>query len=170
MFYLYTITSPTSDKVYYGYTNSPKRRVASHRHSSKTKNTKLYTWMRKHPEWVMEVLQEFPDKESALVAERQHAPTGDLNIAPGGEGGFVITDKAAWIEKLRKGRVGGKPALGLRHTPETKAKLREATLARPRKFPDSVLDMSFADAHKTHGISKSHYYRLLQRAKSNDLD
>jgi predicted DNA-binding protein (UPF0251 family) len=34
---------------------------------------------------------------------------------------------------------------------------------------DDVCTLSFRQAHEQYGISKTHYYRLLKRAKSNEL-
>jgi hypothetical protein len=74
--------------------------------------------------------------------------------------------------KLSASRIGGKPFLGKRHTEETKAlcgkygKLRWDMYGR---YPSEVTKYSFKDAHLKFNISKTHYYRLLKRDKSNDL-
>lgn len=172
MHYLYKITAPDSERYYYGITVHVTRRIATHKHASKTKNTPLYSWMRKHTDWSLKVVAEFESKElccEAEVAAIANSDSNCLNLSPGGEGGFVILDRAAWIEKLKAARKGRKPALGMNHTEETKARLRQVMAEREREYPEEVLNLSFADAHDKFGISKTHFYRLRKRAKINDL-
>ena len=169
MFYVYTISHAESDRQYVGYTNSLQRRRASHTHSSKTKTSPLYSWMRRYPAWEMVELASFKTKQEAIDFEIQCIASGDynLNLAPGGEGGYVIPEEKEkdWKAKLRKARVGRKPALGMKHTDETKAKCSlAARLLRKRKWTPAeeaaIGQLSCKDAMKKYKISKTHYYRL----------
>lgn len=91
------------------------------------------------------------------------------NVAPGGEGGFNVTDKESWKEKLKKARVGYKPALGMCHSENNKRLFSEKATKywSDKKYPVNITLMSFKEANNLYGISKTHYYRL-KRASIND--
>jgi hypothetical protein len=95
-----------------------------------------------------------------------------LNLADGREGGYVIPEasKEAWKAKLSLARQGRKPALGMKHTEENKNFFSECSKRRKLLYPTlDVTKVGFIEANKTCGISKTHYYRLLKRAKGNIL-
>jgi len=124
----------------------------------------------------MVLIDRFVSKNKAIELEKRLISLGDnncLNLAPGGEGGFVVQDKDQWIKKLSKARKGGKPALGMAHTEDNKklfSKLSREYWSTNKVYAnDDIVKLSFKDAHKLYGISKTHYYRLLKRAKINEL-
>lgn len=169
MYYLYKISCESSEFVYYGKTVNTKQRLHTHRHSAKTKKTPLYCWMRKYPEWCMEVIAIFDreevcnDAERALIKLCRDLSVKILNLAPGGEGGFYVKDKEEWRLKLIETRKGKKPALGMKHSEENKklfgmyGKMRWDLYGR---YPKEVTELSFKEANIKYGISKTHYYRL----------
>ena len=177
MYYVYIIESDSTSKVYVGYTKNYKARWTSHLHNVKkgVKN-KLYDCMRKHgcSNFEMVLVNSFRTKDEALELEMLliREITDSLNISPGGEGGFVVTDVATWKKKLSKARQGAKPALGMRHSEGNKKRFSEFGKMRWDKYgryPHDIINLSFKDANKLYGISRTHYYRLLKQAKINDL-
>jgi len=94
-----------------------------------------------------------------------------LNLADGGEGGYVVPEhhRDEWKAKLSVARQGRKPALGMKHTEENKKFFAKCNERKIPKYPKEIADLSFKQAKEQHQISKTHYYRLLKRAKSNDL-
>ena len=181
MYYLYAVLSHKTDSFYLGITNNIKARWNAHRCSAKSgKVSHLYNSMRKHgiDNFDIVVLSEFVDKDSACVAEifaiasARKSEHKLLNIAHGGDGGYVIPNdyRDAWISKLKVKRAGRKPALGMKHTDENKRFFSECSKRKEPKFPElDVLSTSFQEAKSKFGISKTHYYRLLKRAKPNEL-
>ena len=179
LYFVYVIENTISGSYYVGFTNNPKGRWGSHLHSSRVGvKTKLYDNMRKYGEdcFEMSILRSFQTKEEALSFETDQIDLSDakcLNLSPGGEGGFVVQDKEDWKSKLSKARKGKKPSLGMSHTEENKKFFSEVS----REYWDGqetynaseIVQYSFKEAKKLFGISKTHYYRLLKRAKSNDL-
>ena len=180
MYYLYYLQSTETSKYYIGITNNLHKRLLAHQFCARAgKNTPLYVSMRKYSFYMVEmgVYQtwiEAQEAEKQFIALARQQGKIILNIADGGEGGFVIPEnkKDAWKAKLSKARVGRQPALGMKHTEETKklcgefGKLRWDTYGR---YPKEVTTHSFKEASKLFGISKTHYYRLLKQHKSNDL-
>lgn len=81
--------------------------------------------------------------------------------------------QAEWKSKLSEKRKGRKPALGMQHTDENRAlfqKLsREYWSTQHTYCWDDIKDLSFREANEKYGISKTHYYRLRKRSKTNDL-
>jgi hypothetical protein len=133
--------------------------------------------MRKHgfDNFEMILINAFENKQNAVDLECSLISLDDdqcLNLAPGGEGGWVVVNKNDWLNKLSVARQGGKPALGMKHAEENKKKFGEFGRLRwdiYGRYPIEVTDYSFLDANKQFGISKTHYYRLLKQAKINDL-
>lgn len=180
MYYLYYLVSGKTDWIYVGITNNPKRRLASHRCAARTgKKSPLYDCMRKYgiDNFYMDIDTEFPTKELAQQAEinmisfvrRRNLKV--LNLAAGGEGGYVVPEhlKDEWKAKLSKARQGRKPALGMKHTEENKKFFAECNKRKVPKYPKEITTLSFKEAQTRYNISKTHYYRLLKRAESNDL-
>jgi group I intron endonuclease len=179
MFYVYIIESSVTNKYYIGYTNNYINRWNTHKHFSEMRKTKLYSHIRKHgiENFEMILIDSFEDKHKAIQLEKDLISLDDcdcLNLAPGGEGGFVVRNKNDWRKKLSKARSGRKPALGMSHTEENKKKFSEVSNeywnTQMTYSAKDVARLSFKDAHKLYGISKTHYYRLLKRVKANDLD
>ena len=169
--------------MYIGITNNLSRRFACHKSSARAgKKTPLYDCMRKYgiDSFLICLVKEFETLSEVQQAEIEaiaYARANNwkiLNLADGGECGYVVPEerKAEWKANLSKARQGRKPALGMKHTDETKklcgeyGKLRWDMYGR---YPEEVIQYSFKEAKDKFGISKTHYYRLLKRAKSNDL-
>jgi group I intron endonuclease len=179
--HLYEIRNTVNTKVYVGITRTTvKQRWASHKHSSKQAHSLLYNAMRKHGlnNFYIVAVKTLTTEEDLLQAEKDLiAVYKDLglsyNILDGGESYFPIVDKEAWKAKLRVKRVGRTPALGMRHTEENKKKFSAMTLeyylTHRQYFPEDLVNLSFKEAHLKYGISKTHFYRLLKRVKSNEL-
>lgn len=181
MYYLYSILSNKTDKFYLGITNNVAKRFAAHIFCAKNgKQTLLYNSIRKYgiEHFDILVLSEHSTRNEAEQAEIYAIASARkdgyklLNVTRGGDGGYAIPDdgRDAWIAKLKAKRVGRKPALGMKHTEENKRFFSECNKRKQPKFPElNVLQTGYQDAHTQFGISKTHYYRLLKRAKSNEL-
>lgn len=185
MYTVYFIVSEKTSYLYIGMTGKKRSlRMAQHRHAAKSgKKSPLYDCMRKHgPENFLMVIRDvFPTKAECQKAEREWITTARkegwkiLNLADGGEGGYVVPEhrKDEWKAKLSKARVGRKPALGMKHTDDNKKKFSEVSKSywetQDTYSAEEVAEYSFKEANKLFGISKTHYYRLLKRAESNDL-
>lgn len=172
--YLYWITFKDTDKFYIGITNNVKRRITSHTYASKSKKSPLYDCMRKYSEWTLTVMETYNTREEANEAERYWISYGRenywqlLNLADGGEGGFVITNVQDWKDKLKLARKGRTPFAGCKHSDQTKELCRQAALKKEKLYnPEDVVKLSFTEATTKYGISKTHYYRL-KRALSNE--
>jgi hypothetical protein len=106
--------------------------------------------------------------------------TADIyNLHPGGLGGFSILTKSEveieeWREKQRIARKGKTPALGMKHSDENKILFGEFGKKRwdiYGRYPaEEVVNMSFKEANKKFGISKTHYYRLRKQFKIGELE
>lgn len=170
MYKIYEISSTESDKLYFGMTkNSLNQRFWQHKDKvNKGSTTKAYNWMRKYIDSISIILlYEFENKEKAMAKEIElinKYKDKVINIAPGGEGGFVVTNIEDWKAKLRLARQGRKPALGLKHSEENKRKFAEATSNREPKYPiQEVIQLTFKEAKQKYGISKTHYLRLRRK-------
>lgn len=171
--FLYKIINELNGHVYIGITRgSIKQRWASHKSCARRGiKSKLYDAMRSYglDAFSIEVIATFTSEDELLQAEKAaitqyrnlHGST--YNILDGGESYFPIHDKEAWRAKLKEKRQGRKPALGMKHTDENKAKFSASGKYRwdlYGRYPDEVTEYSFKDAHAKFGISKTHYYRL----------
>lgn len=173
MYKLYRIKRQDSLKSYIGITkNSLQKRWASHKYSARSgKKSPLYNSIRKYgaESFSITLLQEFDTWQDCCTAEIsliKEEKEKLFNLAAGGDGGFVVTNKELWKEKLRKARAGRKPSLGMKHTEENKKLFSECSKRRKLKY-EGELPSTFKEASLL-GISKTHYYRL-RRAKSRDL-
>lgn len=173
--FLYQFKNTVSSRKYYGITVNIKRRLASHKWSAKTKKTPFYDAVRKYGWGVFEfsVLSEGTQEEISLeeiscIAE----DVGCYNLHLGGSTGYDVSTSpkaAEWILKLQQGRIGGKPALGLKHSEETKQLCGIHGKARWDKYgryPEEVLDYGFTESNKKFGISKTQYCRLRKAAQA----
>jgi group I intron endonuclease len=177
MVFVYKIVNSVNGKEYIGITKNTKLRWNAHVHSSKTKNTPLYSAMRKYgiDKFNMQVICICPNWGYACAVEVAliFISSSLYNLAAGGEGGFVVPEasKSEWKKKLSNARKGAKPALGMKHTEQNKALFADLS----RKYwetqdtydAEAVTKHSFKEAKKLFGISKTHYYRL-KRGMSND--
>lgn len=182
---LYVIKNKITGKLYVGMSINAKKRYYVHKYCQKHTKIKspLYDAMRKYGFDAFELIilrtgltkEEAARKETKLIARYKHRL---YNLHAGGSTGYDMSqhpDKGkvvAWRQALTAGRKGKTPALGMKHTEATKAlcgaygKLRWDLYGR---YPTEVLDMSFINAHKTYGISKTHYYRLKKsRGSTNE--
>lgn len=180
--YLYLIELEDSQRKYVGITNNIQKRIQSHKDRLKSGyKSPLYCAMRSKPSWYLKVIAEYTtrkevcDSEMELIAFLRELNIPILNLADGGEGGFVVQDEESWKVKLKQSRAGRKPALGMSHTDENKAKFSEYS----RKYWDSqetyldsveeILKLPHKKAKEVYGISTTHYYRLKKRAECNEL-
>lgn len=178
MYYVYIIESDKTERWYIGYTRNYNLRWNSHVCACNSgKKSKLYDCMRKYgiENFELNLIDAFSNKTDAFQLERSLISLDDstcLNLAPGGEGGFVVQDKESWRKKLSGSRKNHKPALGMKHTLENREKFSVAGKLRwdiYGRYPKEVITIAFREAKETYGISKTHYYRLLKQAKTNDL-
>lgn len=181
MYKLYYIVSTKTEFLYIGMTgNSLKYRWAGHKHVCSTgKKTALYDCMRKHgvDNFQMVLVQEYLTREECSAAEIAAIENGKqagwqlLNITEGGDGGFAVTNVDDWKKKLSIARKGRKPALGMKHTDENKARFSEVSKkyweTNRQYTPESVATLSFKEANASFGISRTHYYRL-KRTLNNE--
>lgn len=181
-FKLYKVWSPDSEYYYLGITGCTLRqRFSSHLNRSKTHRTKFYSWLSKHrSDAIIEVVAEFLTKEECYLAEIFCIALGKnldqpiLNLAAGGESGYVVPEsgREEWLRKLRKARVGRTPAKGMSHSDETKRRCKDASVdywSGKDTFTDMVdVSLSYKDAKRKWGISKTHFYRLRRRSLADD--
>lgn len=181
MYKLYYLVSTSTHKYYIGITRqSLYQRFHGHLYSMKSGNPlPLYCAMRKYRDFCIVLIEEFNSEKDMLnaeiiyikeVVENNHSI---YNMTTGGESGFKkeMVNKEEWIDKLRKGRSGRKPFLGCKHSDKNKQVFSKSSLRRwdiYGRYPEDVINLSFKEAYKLYGISKTHYYRL-KRAKSNEL-
>lgn len=177
MITVYKIINQINKKEYFGITRNLTLRWRGHRFSSKTKRTPLYTAIRKYglDNFKIVPLVYCGTWEYACEIEMKliQANPDSYNLAPGGNGGFVVPNdrKEEWILKLKRARKGATPFLGRKHSEETKKVCGEYGKYRwdlyGRYDSKEILKLGFTEANKKFGISKTHYYRL--RNKSNGL-
>lgn len=178
--YLYKITNIISGSVYIGITRrAVSQRFSAHKSAAKrgTKNSKLYDAMRKYGvnNFKIEILNSYSTEEQLLRAERNAIKSfrksgyRDYNILDGGTSYFPIKDKEEWLRKMKVGRIGKTPALGMKHTEENKKLFSKVS----REYWDSqytydrseIIKLSFKEAKLKFGISKTHYYRIRNLSK-----
>jgi predicted GIY-YIG superfamily endonuclease len=168
MYVVYHIYDKTKNySIYTGYvgvTNNLKNRINQHKSSKK--------WFDENHDVL--ILHEFQSKDKAFVYEGLYRPLPNMgyNFHVGGEiGGFRILNQAKkeeWIKKLKQKRAGKTPALGMKHSEETKiicgeyGKLRWDGQRAEDKWPDHLFDLPFKEASKF-GIPKTTYYRQRRR-------
>lgn len=179
--YLYEIRNIRNQKIYVGITRtSLQRRWASHKYAYTKYKTPLYDAMKSFGFdcFTIDVVTKFESEEDLLEAERElvlyYKHLGlSYNVLDGGESYFPIKDKEDWKRKLSLARAGAKPALGMKHSEVNKKKFSELSQtywSTQEVYSESILKLSFKEAHKQHGISRTHYYRLRKRIKDNDLN
>ena len=177
---LYQYENKVSGNKYYGISKNAKQRHSSHKYCAKNGvKTKFYDAVRSYG-WDNFELTVLEEGEDSYIASREVELIANdpscYNLHKGGHIGFDVRTKGPeateeWKEKLSKARKGKKPALGMKHTEETKklcgeyGKLRWDIYGR---YPSEVLDYRFAEANRRFGISKTHYYRLRKAAMAND--
>lgn len=171
---IYCATNKVNGKSYVGMTKTTLEQRRNSHHTSARTGSKLYfhNAIRKYGEENFEwrVIAYCPDEsqmrhlESLLI--RYYKYEGCYNIADGGAGGFVIPEDKIeeWKGKLRKARKGRKPALGMKHTEENKRFFSECS-KRKKLLYDGVdfTKISFPEAQREYGISKTHFYRLRKK-------
>lgn len=177
--YLYCISFENSKYVYIGITyNLEQRRRAHKAHANSRRKIPLYDAIRKHDKFFMDVIGVYATRKEACAAEQGiiallrslNCPL--LNLAKGGEGGWVITDVEGWREKLKAARKGKKPSKGMQHTSENKKLFSKVS----RKYwdsqdtykPEEILKYSHREAKDLFGISTTHYYRLRNKFKEEE--
>lgn len=167
--YLYEITNTVTPDVYVGIARkSVRSRWAAHKSAAKKYNWPLYSAMNKYgaDKFKLTIIGNFSTEADLLAAERERVAfhrkhNRCLNILDGGESYFPIKNKEAWKEKLKEKRAGRTPALGMKHSEENKKLFSECGKKRwdiHGRYPD-ISNLSFSEAHKKYGISKTHYYR-----------
>lgn len=181
MYKVYYLVSYSTNWYYIGITkNSLKTRFTQHKSSARRGvKSPLYDCMRKYEDFLIVLKKDFLSHEEAcnleilLIEEARASGHKILNLAKGGEGGFVIPEKGleSWKDKLRAKRKGRKPALGMEHTEENKKLFSDVSkkywFTQDTYDVKKVCSVSFKEARDKHGISKTHYYRL-KRSLSSD--
>ena len=179
--YVYKIVNPKSEKFYIGITNNLKRRMQAHKYVAKSgSKSPLYDWIRSHNMgFTVIVLQECSSREEAEKLEQElilvcrEAGLPILNVADGGDGGFVITDVESWKQRLKVARKGKVPAKGMKHSDENKQLFAEVSNAywesqdTYTKNINEILKLSHKEAKEKFGISTTHYYRLRKRLEGS---
>ena len=172
MYKIYYLVSESTKWYYIGMTkNSLKIRFTQHASSARREvKSPLYDCMRKHSDFLVVLkadgltYEEACELEKKLIREARELSHSILNLADGGEGGFVILNVEDWKNKLKAARAGRKPALGMKHSEENKRLFskvsKEYWSSQETYKKEEILQHSFRDATSKFGISKTHYYRL----------
>lgn len=185
MYTLYCIENSESNTKYIGMTNKNiSQRFYQHLyHADNGTKTKLYDAMRSygtkcfsiHELDTYSTREECAKAEINTIAECKELEIPLYNMTNGGDGGFAVPEHKIeeWKAKLSKAREGGKPFLGKQHTDENKKLFSEVSNKywdENRKFTVEQVTQykSFKEANTAIGISKTHYYRLKNRALAND--
>lgn len=177
MYKIYLIRNKVNGNLYVGQTkNTLKTRYAGHKHEAKKGNmSPLYCAMRKYGLENFDIVEigHTDNRKDCDQMERDTIKRAALegiktyNILLGGEGGNIAKpeNRADWVRKLKSARQGRKPALGMKHTDENKKFFREVSREywdnQETYTPKDVLKHRFCDANRIFGISKTHYYRLV---------
>lgn len=182
---LYRFKNKETGKEYYGISKNAIKRRYSHVASAKRGiKTPFYSAVRKHG-WSgfdFEILYcDLSEEEASCLEIRMIAESKEkgqsYNLHLGGHIGFDVNTKTEievneWKSKLSKARQGRQPALGMTHTEDNKKVFSESGKRRwdmYGRYPDDVISLSFTEANKKYGISKTHYYRLRKaRALCNE--
>jgi len=184
MWSVYQIVNKISGNKYYGITKNARLRWNAHKHAALTANKKspLYDAIRSYgwDQFEMQVLESglSPEEAGHIEIGLIAGDTTCYNLHLGGTVGFDIRllpeeRQVEWKRKLSEKRAGRTPFLGMNHTQENKQLFSQVS----RKYWDTqatyrwddVKNLSFKEAATKYGISKTHYYRLRRRGKSNDL-
>lgn len=185
MYTLYCIENSESNTKYIGMTNkSIGLRFYQHvYHADNGAKTKLYDAMRSYGTDCFSICEletystreECAQAEINTIAECKELEIPLYNMTNGGDGGFAVPEHKIeeWKAKLSQARQGRKPALGMKHTEENKKLFSEVSNKywdEHRKFTvEQIMQYnSFKEANTAIGISKTHYYRLKNRALAND--
>jgi len=184
MYYTYIITNTINNYLYVGITNNIDNRWRAHKSYSRKGKSYLSNAMRKYgvTSFTIEEVKSFNSKEECAQFEvdtisffrDNNIP--NYNLHDGGTFGYSMKEDdryEEWRSKLKISRVGGKPALGMKHTEKNKSLFKEVSKAywetQDTYNEEEVCALSFKEAAFKYGISKTHYYRLLKRLKSNEL-
>ena len=133
MYKVYKIVNKVNGKYYIGMTKQTLiKRFSQHKQNAKMgKNTYLYNAIRKYgnDNFEIELLLECSNKEECCNLEIEYISKNKngYNLAPGGEGGFVVQDIKSWKCKLKESRKDKTPFLGKTHSEEAKKKCAEAS-------------------------------------------
>lgn len=181
MYKLYYIVTDKSNGYYIGMTKSSLITRFNQHKSACNRGIKniLYDHMRKYgvESYLICLVDEFSTHKECCEAEvlailnARKLNHNILNLADGGEGGFNVQDILSWKEKLSKSRKGYTPFKGKSHTAETKKCLSKIAKNYWKEHllydKESLIGLSFKEANKLLGISKTHFYRL-KRLLIND--
>ncbi len=166
---LYLATNKSNGKEYVGMTNNLNHRIATHKSVTSKQKTPFGCAIKKYgidsfefKKLVIGTREYIEVMEVCFIAI--HNP--EYNWSTGGEGGFVVMDKVSWIKKLSKARVGRTPALGMKHTEETKRLCALANKRKQLKYTKIALLLPFKEANTIYGVSKTHYYRLRRQVEN----
>lgn len=166
---LYQYQNKVSGRKYYGISTNPKQRQASHRYYAVRLKTPFYDAVKKYGWEGFEYTVLAEDSEEKIALMEIEAIANDpncYNLHKGGHIGYDVSKSSKakeWKRKLKAVRVGKKPALGMKHSEETKklcGLYGKARWDKYGRYPNEVLDYGFTEANKKFGISKTHYYRL----------
>lgn len=179
MYKVYKIVNKVNGKYYIGMTKQTLiKRFSQHKQNAKIgKNTYLYNAIRKYgnDNFEIELLLECSNKEECCVLEIEYISKNKdgYNLAPGGEGGFVVQDIESWKCKLKESRKDKTPFLGKTHSEETKKKCSEASKlywgSQQTYNWEDIKEYSYKEAKEKFGISTTHYYRLRNKSEEKPL-
>jgi group I intron endonuclease len=182
MYTVYQFVNKNNGRKYYGITKNLRTRLASHKYAAlRGYKSPFYCAVRKHgwDNFEVVVLHEglSPEDAGKIEIDLIAGDTNCYNLHLGGKIGFDASTlpedrKENWLANMRKARQGRKPALGMRHTEENKKLFAESS----RKYWDNqetynwdeIKHLSFREASKQFGISKTHYHRLRKRNGISD--
>lgn len=179
MYKVYKIVNKVNGKYYIGMTKQTLiKRFSQHKQNAKIgKNTYLYNAIRKYgnDNFEIELLLECSNKEECCVLEIEYISKNKngYNLAPGGEGGFVVQDIESWKCKLKESRKDKTPFLGKTHSEETKKKCSEVSKlywdSQQTYNWEDIKEYSYKEAKEKFGISTTHYYRLKNKSEEKPL-
>ena len=179
MYKVYKIVNKVNGKYYIGMTKQTLiKRFSQHKQNAKMgKNTYLYNAIRKYgnDNFEIELLLECSNKEECCNLEIEYISKNKngYNLAPGGEGGFVVQDIKSWKCKLKESRKDKTPFLGKTHSEEAKKKCSEASKlywgSQQTYSWEDIKKYSYKEAKEKFGISTTHYYRLKNKSEEKPL-
>lgn len=179
MYKVYKIVNKVNGKYYIGMTKQTLiKRFSQHKQNAKMgKNTYLYNAIRKYgnDNFEIELLLECSNKEECCNLEIEYISKNKngYNLAPGGEGGFIVQDIKSWKCKLKESRKDKTPFLGKTHSEEAKKKCSEASKlywgSQQTYSWEDIKEYSYKEAKEKFGISTTHYYRLKNKSEEKPL-